>query len=122
MGDVLWRHIGHCPLADSCLIHWEMQCLWKLWPHLPDTAEGFSMLYGGEGSGGRLTEFTVVSRKATRWTRTIKVDLTDPTDIVFWDVPAPCGHSRPLFDFDLHVFGDAFLMRRLASACQDSRE
>lgn len=53
MGDVLWRHIGHCPLADSCLIHWEMQCLWKLWPHLPDTAEGFSMLSGGGGSGGQ---------------------------------------------------------------------
>ncbi len=54
--------MGHCPLADSCLIHSRMQCygtlastrlpgldtagrgeegspltMWKLWPHLPDT-------------------------------------------------------------------------------------
>ena len=70
---------------------------------------------------GRLTEFTVIPRKSARWTRTIKMDLTDSTDIVFWDVPAPCCHGCPLLDFDLHVFGDVVLMRRLVSACQDGR-
>lgn len=24
--NILWRHIGHWPLAESCLIHSRMQC------------------------------------------------------------------------------------------------
>lgn len=24
--NLLWRHIGHCPFAESCLIHSTMQC------------------------------------------------------------------------------------------------
>lgn len=96
-GDILWRHMGHCPLADSCLIHCVMQCLWKLWPHFPDTGESFSRLGRRERGGwrleaGRLTEFTVIPGKSTRRTGTIKMDLADSTDIVFWDVPAPGRH------------------------------
>lgn len=39
------------------------------------------------------------------------MNLTDATDIVFWDVPAPCSHSCPFLDLDLHASGGGGLMR-----------
>lgn len=35
------------------------------------------------------------------------MDLADAADIVFGNVPAPCCHSRPLLDLDLHGLGFA---------------
>lgn len=43
------------------------------------------------------------------------MDLTDATDIVFWDVPAPCRHTCPLLDLDLHAFGGGGLVWRQVS-------
>ena len=48
------------------------------------------------------------------------MDLTDATNIVLRDVPAPCRHSCPLFDLDLHIFGGVDLMGRPARAGKDS--
>lgn len=45
------------------------------------------------------------------------MNLTDTTDIVFWDVPAPCSHSCPFLDLDLHAPEGGGLMRRQVGQC-----
>lgn len=49
-----------------------------------------------------LTQAAVVAWVFTSRTRPVKVDLADTTNIVFWQVPAPCGHWIPLLDGDFH--------------------
>lgn len=50
------------------------------------------------------------------------MDLTDATNIVFWDVPAPCCHSSPLLDLDLHASHGVGFMGRKAGARKDSNK
>lgn len=45
------------------------------------------------------------------------MDLTDATDIIFRDVPAPCSHSCPFLDLDLHAFEGGGPMRRQVREC-----
>lgn len=45
------------------------------------------------------------------------MNLTDTTDVVFWDVPAPCSHSCPFLDVDLHAPEGGGLMRRQVGQC-----
>lgn len=45
------------------------------------------------------------------------MDLADATNIVFRDVPAPCCHTCPLLDLDLHAVDGGGLMRRQVSEC-----
>lgn len=47
------------------------------------------------------------------------MDLTDATDIVFRDVPAPRRHSSPLLDLDLHASHGVGVMGRKAGARRD---
>lgn len=47
------------------------------------------------------------------------MDLADATNIVFWDVPAPCCHTCPLLDLDLHAVDGGGRMRRQVSEYKD---
>lgn len=51
---------------------------------------------------GILTKATVVAGILARRTRPVKVHLTDTADVVFGDIPLPCGDGIPLFDGDFH--------------------
>lgn len=49
-----------------------------------------------------LTQGTVIPRELARWTGTVELDATDPTDVVVGHVPTPGSDGIPLFDGDLH--------------------
>ena len=63
---------------------------------------------------GALTQGTIVAGIFACWTCAIKMDLADPADIVFGNVPPPGRDGVPLFDLDLH-WGSRRAMRLLVS-------
>lgn len=50
----------------------------------------------------RLTEAAVIAGIFACWTRAIKLNLADATDIVFWEIPAPGCNGVPFLDENLH--------------------
>jgi hypothetical protein len=77
--------------------------MWKLCPHLPDTAW---LISNEDRMSSRVLQHTqtaVVARVFARRACSVKVDLADTAHVVLGYVPAPGGYRIPLLDRDLHL-------------------
>lgn len=50
-----------------------------------------------------LTEAAIVTGKFACRAGSVKLGLTDATNVVFGQVPSPCGYAVPLLNLDLHT-------------------